>query len=330
MNEQDENKLPFDPAAIFMIQDESEFNRLALDTFHFQYRFNPVYRQYCKLIKVDTAAIENYIQIPFLPITFFKNKRITTFEGDPEITFLSSGTTGSVQSKHHVKSLELYEASFIKGFEQEFGSIQDCVILGLLPSYLERNGSSLIYMVERLITLSGQEKSGFFLHDHENLLATLAEAKGKKIILIGVAYALLDFGEKYSPDLSHCIIIETGGMKGQRKELIKSELHARLKAYFHSDIIHSEYGMTELLSQAYSRGEQFVAPPWMKIITRSHSDPFTYVSEKTGGINVIDLANIFSCSFIATQDLGRVNNTTFEVVGRFDNSDIRGCNLLIQ
>lgn len=330
MNEQDEYKLPFDTAAIFELQDEIEFNRLAVATFRFQYGFNAVYKHYCDLLKVDVDRIQHYNQIPFLPITFFKNKRVTCFDGEPEITFLSSGTTGMEQSKHHVKSVQLYENSFIRGFENEFGDIRDCVILGLLPSYLEREGSSLIYMVERLIALSGHEESGFFLHDHENLLATIDAAKGKKIILIGVAYALLDFGEKYAPNLSQCTIIETGGMKGKREELIKSELHAKLRTYFHTDTIHSEYGMTELLSQAYSTGEQFTTPAWMKILTRSHTDPFSYVTEKTGGINVIDLANLYSCSFIATQDLGRLHETSFEVVGRFDNSDIRGCNLLVQ
>ncbi len=330
MNAQNQNKLPFEPKSIFSISNEDEFNEKALQLFHYQLKHNYVYSAYCKHIKTEVAAVDHYTKIPFLPISFFKTHMVSSFKGDAAITFSSSGTTGRTTSKHHVKDTALYESSFIKGFEHDYGPIQDYLVLGLLPSYLEREGSSLIYMVDRFIKESKHPDSGFFLDEYDELAAILKKNECEKILLIGVTYALLDFGEKYSPQISQGIIMETGGMKGRRKEMIKEELHAVLKEQFSTPIIHSEYGMTELLSQAYSAGLNFKCPPWMKVLIRSYSDPFELIDHKTGGINVIDLANIHSCAFIATQDLGRTNNEAFEVVGRFDNSDIRGCNLLIQ
>lgn len=325
-----QDKIPFEPRSIFSISNEDEFNEKALQLFNYQLRCNKVYNTYCTHLNIHATAIDHYTKIPFLPISFFKSHSVKSFKGDAAITFSSSGTTGTITSKHHVKDTGIYEDSFIKGFEQNYGPIQDYLVLGLLPSYLEREGSSLIYMVDRFIKESNHPESGFFLDEYDELAAVLKKNESKKILLIGVTYALLDFGEKYSPRLKEGIIMETGGMKGKRREMIKEELHATLRKQFSAPIIHSEYGMTELLSQAYSEGLQFKPPPWMKILIRSYSDPFELIDHKTGGINVIDLANIHSCAFIATQDLGRANNETFEVVGRFDNSDIRGCNLLVQ
>ena len=330
MNDQYDEKLPFNVESIFSIQSQQEFNELALAIFQFQFKNNPVYRTYCRHLNVVSSAINHYSQIPFLPISFFKTHDVVSFSGHPEITFSSSGTTGMELSKHPVKDLSIYEHSFMKGFEHFYGSPQDYLVLGLLPSYLEREGSSLIYMVQHFITQSRYEDSGFFLNDYERLLTIIEKNKGKKILLIGVSYALLDLAEKYHPDLSDCIIMETGGMKGKRKELTKEALHQQLKEGLSANLIHSEYGMTELLSQAYSEGLQFKCPPWMKILTREYTDPFNLIAHKTGGINIIDLANIYSCSFIATQDLGKVHDSSFEIMGRFDHSDVRGCNLLVQ
>lgn len=330
MNRQDEKHLPFEIDDIFNIQSESDFNALALASFAYQIEHTKIYRDYCELIGVKKETIDHYKKIPFLPISFFKTHHVVSFEGKSEETFLSSGTTGMTQSKHEVKDLSIYEKSFITSFETRFGAIEDFVIFGLLPSYLQREGSSLVYMVDKFIQLSHHSESGFFLHDHAALDQKIKAVRGKKILLIGVAYALLDFGENYHPDLSTIMVMETGGMKGQRKELIKSELHDQLKKLFNVSAIYSEYGMTELLSQAYSIGTQFTCPPWMKVLTRSYTDPFCILDNKSGGLNVIDLANIYSCSFIATQDLGRIHEDHFEVLGRFDNSDIRGCNLLVQ
>ena len=271
--------------------------------------------------------------IPFLPIQFFKSERVLVSERTSQKVFTSSGTTGNRTSKHFVADIALYEQSFYKAFQHFYGSVSDYTILALLPSYLERGGSSLVYMVDALIKASGNSDSGFFLNDLDALIATLKalEAKKQNTLLLGVSYALLDVLEKESFQLKHTTVMETGGMKGRRKEMVKPELHQKLSHGFGVSKIHSEYGMTELLSQAYSKGGgRFHCPPWMKILTRDTEDAFGYVREKTGGINVIDLANINSCSFIATQDLGRVYaDSTFEVIGRFDNSDIRGCNLMV-
>ena len=317
---------------IFSISTETEFEKMAIEVFHFQYQNNLVYKTYCDYLKTNVRAIKSINQIPFLPISFFKTHQIYTGKPNFDVTFSSSGTTGMVTSKHLVKDLSIYKQSFLKAFEQFYGNIEDYVVLGLLPSYLEREGSSLVYMVDTLIKLSKNENSGFFLDNYKGLLDVVkSNQTTKRILLIGVSYALLDLAEQFNPDLSGCVVMETGGMKGKRKEMPKSELHEVLKQGLNVDEIHSEYGMTELLSQAYAnKNGEFDTPQWMKIFTREYNDPFSYTSQKTGGLNIIDLANVYSCAFIATQDLGKIHANYFEVVGRFDNSDIRGCNLLVQ
>ena len=311
-----------------------EFNDLALKIFHFQYKNNTVYRSFIDALKTDTSMIRSYQQVPFLPISFYKDHRVIC--GAPEvydICFQSSGTTGMSRSCHYIKDKTLYEESFTRTFEHFFGPVSDYVILALLPSYLEQEHSSLIYMISRLIERTNNTASSFYKYDFEKLLKDLKSVKpGKnKVILWGVTYALLDMAERYSPDLNGVIVMETGGMKGRRKEIVREELHDILCRSFKTEAIGSEYGMTELLSQAYSFGNGiFRSPPWMKIIARDINDPLSLVDPgKTGGLNVIDLANIHSCSFIATQDLGKVYpDGSFEVLGRFDDSDVRGCNLL--
>jgi phenylacetate-coenzyme A ligase PaaK-like adenylate-forming protein len=320
--------------AIFDIHTEGEFLNQALRIFQFQYTNNDVYRSFCIHLNIDPNTVKSLHQIPFLPIEFFKSKRVLSSNNTPNIIFSSSGTTGTVTSKHFVTELELYQQSYLKGFREFYGNIEDYCILALLPSYMERSGSSLIYMVEDLITKSNHPKSGFFLNEYEQLYKLLKDLqkKGNKTLVIGVSFALLEFAEKYQLSLKNTVIMETGGMKGRRKEIIREELHQLLTKGFGVGEIHSEYGMTELLSQAYSKGNGvFNCPPWMKVLIRDTEDPFNYQKQgKTGGINVIDLANINSCSFIATQDLGKVNEIgTFEVIGRFDHSDIRGCNLMV-
>ncbi|MFI1772985.1 LuxE/PaaK family acyltransferase [Thalassobellus citreus] len=320
--------------SIFNIKTETEFNDLALQVFNYQFKNNKVYRSFCDLLYKHPSDVKTIEDIPFLPIQFFKTKDILSSNESVQTTFTSSGTTGSETSKHHVTDLEIYKQSFSKGFQQFYGNIEDYVILALLPSYLEREGSSLIYMADDLIKQSKHPESGFYLNNISELKDKLIklDAEGKKVLLIGVSFALLDLVETYKFNLKNTIIMETGGMKGRRKELIRYELHQQLKLGFGVDSIHSEYGMTELLSQAYSNGNGvFKCPNWMRILTRDTEDALSINSlEKAGGINVIDLANINSCSFIATQDLGRVNkNGAFEVIGRFDNSDIRGCNLMV-
>lgn len=285
-------------------------------------------------MKTEKSDVKKIAQIPFLPISLFKSHNIVSNQNDIEITFTSSGTTGMITSKHEVANVSYYEESYRKAFSQFYGNIEDYVILALLPSYLERTGSSLIYMVEDLIRLSQNENSGFYLHNYSDLIEklTVLEKEEKNVILIGVTYALLDLIEKQNFNLKNTIIMETGGMKGKRKEMIREELHDQLCKGFGVAAIHSEYGMTELLSQAYSLGNGvFECPNWMQIHIRDTEDALSYIENgKTGGINVIDLANINSCSFIATQDLGKkYDNNTFEVLGRFDNSDIRGCNLMV-
>ncbi len=318
---------------IFNIQTPQDFKTVALAVFNFQYENVNVYRQFCEALKVDPKKITTIAEIPFLPIQFFKSHTINAEGYNEDTIFTSSGTTASVTSKHYVANTKLYEESFNKAFKKQYGNPTEYTILALLPSYLEREGSSLIYMVDSLIKQSENEHSGFYLDDMDALIEklTLLEAKGQKTILLGVSYALLDLIETQSFQLKNTIVMETGGMKGRRKEMIKEELHAVLQQGFGVSEIHSEYGMTELLSQAYSTGNGiFTCPPWMKILTRDTEDPFTYVDGKTGGINVIDLANLYSCGFIATQDLGKLHkNNSFEVLGRFDDSDIRGCNLMV-
>ncbi|MGV6860717.1 MAG: LuxE/PaaK family acyltransferase [Putridiphycobacter sp.] len=320
------------PNRIFEMSSDEDFETLALEVFNYQYLHNKVYRTYCDYLKVDLNQINALEKIPFLPISFFKTHQVYCGSTEFEIEFTSSGTTGMQTSSHYVKDLSIYETAFIKGFEEIYGPIRDYIVLGLLPSYLEREGSSLIYMVQKMIDLSIHQESGFFLNDFDKLESIINSKKNDtKILLIGVSYALLDFAEQNHPDLSGCIVMETGGMKGRRKEMPKKDLHNVLKQGFNVSQIHSEYGMTELLSQAYAIDDgKFKTPRWMKILIREYNDPFTYTNTKSGGINIIDLANIYSCAFIATQDLGKIYPDYFEVLGRFDNSDIRGCNLLVQ
>jgi len=318
---------------IFNIKSDAEFEALALDVFKFQFENNKVYRSFCDLLYKHPADVKRISDIPFLPIQFFKSHKILSTSQPIEKTFSSSGTTGNATSKHLISDLKLYEDSYLKAFKHFYGNIEDYVVLALLPSYLERDGSSLIYMMNDIINKSKQTESGFYLHNLEDLASTLQtlETKKQKTLLIGVSFALFDFAEQFQLNLKHTIVMETGGMKGRRKEIIRQELHQILQTGLGVNQIHSEYGMTELLSQAYSKGNGvFECPPWMKILTRDTEDALTIQQpNKTGGINVIDLANLNSCSFIATQDLGKVyDNGQFEIIGRFDNSDIRGCNLM--
>ncbi len=318
---------------IFTISSPEEFHTLALEIFQFQYKNVKVYQEFCDLLKVNPAKVNNIQDIPFLPIHFFKSHQVIAEHVNSEKIFSSSGTTGNITSKHFVANLSLYKESFTKAFKHFFGTIEEFTILALLPSYLEQGSSSLVFMVDELIKQSKSSHSGFYLHNTSDLIEKLdfLEQTNQKTILLGVSYALLDLIEAQPFQLKNTIIMETGGMKGRRKEMIKEELHSILKKGFGIKEIYSEYGMTELLSQAYSKGNGlFNCPPWMKVITRDTEDAQTYISEKTGGINVIDLANLYSCSFIATQDLGKKNkDESFEILGRFDDSDIRGCNLMV-
>lgn len=322
------------PADIFSISSSKQFEKIALKVFRFQYDNNVVYREFCQYLNVEKHDVKSLQQIPFLPIQFFKSHEVLSSEEKIQETFTSSGTTGMTTSRHLVTDITLYEESYRKAFSEFYGNIENYAVLALLPSYLDREGSSLIYMVDDLIKLSNHPESGFYLNNYDELIEKLIEldSSGENIILIGVTYALLDLIEKQNFQLKNTIIMETGGMKGRRKEMIREELHDLLCKGFGVDAIHSEYGMTELLSQAYSLGHGvFECPNWMQILIRDTEDALSYIeNEKTGGINVIDLANINSCSFIATQDLGKKKpNNSFEVLGRFDNSDIRGCNLMV-
>ena len=329
------------PEDIFHIGSKKEFEKITLKVFRQQYDTNRVYQQFCNFLKKDKTNVKSLFEIPFLPIQFFKSHEVISSNEPIQYIFTSSGTTGMQTSKHLVTDIQWYEQSYQLGFSQFYGNIEDYCVLALLPSYLEREGSSLIYMVKDLIELSNNEHSGFYLNNYDDLISKLVELDnaGQNILLIGVTYALLDLVEKQKFQLKNTIIMETGGMKGKRKELIREELHEILCDGFGVSSIHSEYGMTELLSQAYSLGNGiFECPAWMQILIRDTEDAMTYVSNgKTGGINVIDLANINSCSFIATQDLGKKYPNqpacrqagSFEVLGRFDNSDIRGCNLMV-
>ena len=319
---------------IFSIKNEIEFNKKALEVFKHQFKNNKVYRSFCDLLYIHPSDITKIEDIPFLPIQFFKQRKIVSSLDEVDEIFTSSGTTGSITSKHYVTDINLYKESYLKGFHHFYGDIEEYTVLALLPNYLERKGSSLVYMVDDLIRKSKQEESGFYLNNLEELAQKLTQLnhQHKKVLLIGVSFALLDLIEKHQFKLTNTIIMETGGMKGRRKELIRNELHQLFSIGFGVEKIHSEYGMTELLSQAYSKGNGiFETPPWMKILTRDTEDALTIQpTGNTGGINVIDLANYNSCSFIATQDLGKTHhNNTFEIIGRFDNSDIRGCNLMV-
>ena len=319
---------------IFTISSKKEFEKIALKVFRFQFDNNKVYQEFCMLLKKNKENVKSLTEIPFLPIQFFKSHEVLSSSEPIQATFTSSGTTGIQTSKHLVTDITLYEESYRNAFSEFYGNIEDYCVLALLPSYLEREGSSLIQMVDDLIQSSNHEDSGFYLNNYEELIAKLTELdnSGQNVILIGVTYALLDLIEMHQFQLKNTIIMETGGMKGKRKEMIREELHTILCEGFGVPVIHSEYGMTELLSQAYSLGNGiFECPNWMQILIRETEDALSYVNDgKTGGINVIDLANINSCSFIATQDLGKkYPNHSFEVLGRFDNSDIRGCNLMV-
>ena len=330
--------------SVFSINTSENFNQLALSVFKYQADNNEVYKQYLNSLRINIDEVKEVAQIPFLPVEFFKTHKVVTnseLQTTNSELFLSSGTTDANQSKHYVSDVNIYEMSYQKSFQYFYGNIEEYCMLALLPSYLEREGSSLIYMVADLIKKSKHPQSGFYLNNYNDLLVTLKELdiKKQKTILLGVSYALLDLADQLvsqkteKSNFKNTIVMETGGMKGKRQEMIKEELHNKLCKSFGVEVIHSEYGMTELLSQAYSKGKGlFECPPWMKILIRDVNDPFTLLpAERSGGINIIDLANINSCSFIATHDLGKLHfNNSFEVLGRFDNSDIRGCNLLLQ
>lgn len=325
------------PAAgeIFAVSDERTFEKMALEIFRLQAAGCSVYSEYLRLLGTDPGKIDSILAIPFMPISFFRDHPVLTGDGPAARVFLSSGTTGMKQSRHHVKDPEIYDRGLEETFRLFYGDPAGYAIMGLLPSYLEREGSSLIYMVDRLIRLSGNDIGGFFLNDHDALFRAIerARAAGLQVLLIGVTFALLDLAERYPRDLSDLIIMETGGMKGRRQEMIREEVHGIIMKAFKVSSVHSEYGMTELLSQAYSKGDGlFMTPPWMKVLIRDSHDPSSHSSEAgaSGGISVIDLANLWSCSFVATADLGRMHpGGKFEVQGRFDEADIRGCNLLV-
>ena len=315
---------------IFNMDSESAFNEVALEVFRFQALHCAPYRDYLQLIGVSPDKVLKVDDIPFLPIELFKTHKVYCGKNEPEMVFSSSSTTGMIPSKHYVADIAIYEESFVRGFELFYGKPSDMAIFALLPNYLEREGSSLVYMFDRLIDMSAG--GGFYLHDLDKLVHDMENCPYPKILL-GVTYALLDLAELYPIKLNDTIVMETGGMKGRRKELPKEELHSQLCKAFGVDAIHSEYGMAELLSQGYSSGSGiFRTPPWMKIVIRDINDPFSIMaSGVTEGINVIDLANIYSCSFIQTQDMGaRYDSGEFKIFGRITGSEIRGCNLLVQ
>jgi hypothetical protein len=319
-------------SAIFKTS-SSSFLEKAIEIFNFQVNNNSVYCQWCKLLNIQAFNISSTEQLPFLPVSFFKSHKIATTLFDVATVFESSGTTQTISSKHFVKDIALYHDSFVKAFELFYGDVKDWCIIGLLPSYLERKGSSLVMMVDELIKASHCTESGFYLYEHEKLASTLQmlEAKQQKTLLIGVTFALLDFAEAYPMPLKHTIVMETGGMKGKRKEQTRNEIHDILKKSFGLSVIHSEYGMTELLSQAYSNGNgRFKCPPWMQVLVREEDDPLLLKTTGKGVLNVIDLANVYSCSFLALEDVGTVyDDGSFEVHGRLDTADIRGCSLLV-
>jgi hypothetical protein len=310
-----------------------DFEQLALEVFQFQYNNNAIYQQYVKALSIVGSNVRSIDQIPFLPIRFFKTADIKTTVFEPEAIFESSGTTQTINSRHYVKDMSIYHRSFLQAWEQFYGPVQDWCVIGLLPAYLERQNSSLVVMVNEMIKLSGHAQSGFYLYEHEKLATVLQELErqGQKTLLIGVTFGLLDFAEQFPMPLKHTIVMETGGMKGRRREMTRQEVHAILSTAFKIPLIHSEYGMTELLSQAYSYGHGlFDCPPWMKVLVRQDDDPLDVRVTGSGVINIIDLANLYSCAFIATDDVGTVQEDgSFEVLGRVDTSDIRGCNLLI-
>ena len=312
------------------------FTNVALEVFQFQYKHCKVYQQYCNQLHIDVHTVDTITKIPFLPISFFKTHSIATATNEASITFESSGTTGSINSKHIVSDIAVYQQSFISCFNQFYGPANNWCFIGLLPSYIERNNSSLVYMVNDLIAKSNHPSSGFYLHDTATLATTLQQLELQKTntLLIGVTFALLDFAEQYPQHLQHTIIMETGGMKGRRAEMTRQQVHQYLTEAFNVKNIHSEYGMTELLSQSYSFGNGiFNSPSWKKILIRTEDDPFciydTQTKKISGAANIIDLANVYSCSFIATDDAASLHpNGSFEIIGRLDNASIRGCSLL--
>ena len=323
---------------IFSINNEEQLESISIEVFNFQYKNNVVYQEFVDNLGVKAAEVTAIKDIPFLPVEVFKKHRVVSSELKPEAIFVSSGTTGGAGSKHEIIDLDIYERSFTKCFESFYGKVSDYCILALLPSYLDNKESSLIYMIDHFIRSGAHAESGFFLDNMEELVEKLSvlSNKGERILLFGVSFALLDLIEKVRDeniDWSNIAVMETGGMKGKRKEMIRIDLHDQLMAVCEVENIHSEYGMTELLSQSYSKGKGiFYSPPWKKILIRDVNDPLCYVENgMRGGINIIDLANIYSCSFICTADLGIAHdNSSFEVLGRFDNSDLRGCNLLLE
>jgi phenylacetate-coenzyme A ligase PaaK-like adenylate-forming protein len=334
------NNLPTHLINIIQETNDENFTEKALQVFNFQYLNNEVYRSFCDIIGVNNKQITSIENIPYLPIIFFKSKTIKTTTFETDIIFESSGTAGLVNSKHSIRDISIYENSFFQCFQQFYGDVKDYCIIGLLPSYLERKGSSLVYMVNALINASKNNNSGFYLYDYKKLEQVLLknEAAKQPTILFGVTYALIDFAEQYHMHLTHTIIMETGGMKGRKEEMTRKAVHNIIKKKLGVAVVHSEYGMTELLSQAYSKGDGlFISPPWMKILIRSEDDPFNVTSTKkvennvvSGAINIIDLANIYSCSFIATDDAGKLYaDNSFEITGRLENSDIRGCSLMV-
>ncbi len=315
-----------------ILDDESSFHNKAFEFFQYQYNENDIYHQWCNVLKIKTTDIHAIQQIPFLPISFFKTHEVVCKNFSPEVIFESSGTTQTGNSRHFVKEIEIYNRSFIKTFEMFYGDIKDWCIIGLLPSYLERNNSSLVMMVDGLIKLSSHKESGFYLNEFDKLHSLLLQLENshQKTLLIGVTFALIDFAEAFLMQLKYTTVMETGGMKGRRKELTRNEIHAILQSKLGVKNIHSEYGMTELLSQAYSKGEgRFYCAPWMKVFIRDEEDAMLVSLSGKGVLNIIDLANIYSCSFIATDDVGIIyEDGSFEVLGRLDNSDLRGCSLL--
>lgn len=317
---------------MYRVNDQN-FNEQALSLFHYQAQHNPVYATFLKGLGVRPDSINDLYDIPFMPIAFFKNHKIKTGEWQTETIFTSSGTTGITTSTHEVADLNFYLAHAERTFEFFFGKITDYHFLALLPSYLERKNSSLVAMIDHFIKRSQSPVSGFYLNDTDKLISDLntLRSDSRKTILWGVTFALLDLAERNNLDLSHCLVFETGGMKGRRKEIIRGELHAILRKEFNIPTVYSEYGMTELLSQAYTHGsDSFTCPPWLKILGREVTDPMHKgLFGEVSGVNVVDLANWHSIAFIETEDLGKVHeNGSFEILGRFDNSDLRGCNLL--
>ncbi|MGI9526909.1 MAG: acyl transferase [Weeksellaceae bacterium] len=322
------------PSVHFQDYNAKAFEDKCLELFHFQAKHNLTYNKFIQFLGVNPLEIQEVMEIPFMPISFFKEFKIVSTEEPTSKIFTSSGTTGSIPSKHYVADIALYHRQLDASFKHFYGDFQDYVVFPLLPAYAERSGSSLIDMVDYWMTKTGQENKNYYLYNHKQLAQDLLEAKlgNKKVILIGVSFALIDFAENFPMDLEGVTIIETGGMKGRKKEITRQELHKILSQAFQVEHIQSEYGMTELLSQAYAQNNGlFQTPPWMQILLRDPEDPFSYVPQgKSGGINVIDFANVNSCAFIATDDLGRYHaDNQLEILGRFDNSDVRGCNLMV-